>query len=77
MIFKSKSPPLESDNFAMSTMLLFRVIRNYVPTYSRGVPSYSEPDANTLEVRDVFENGAVAATFYVFELAKQWKFIAF
>ena len=48
----------------MSTMMMRRLIRNGAQTYSRGAQSYSKTDANTVEIRVVFENGAVAATLF-------------
>ncbi len=67
----------ENDIFAMSTSKMFREITSGVERNHIAPWAPSENHTNTIGKRDAFENGAVAGTFHVFELSRQWKFIAF
>ena len=58
----------KSDIFAMSKREVYIVITSGVQSYHIAPQDPSENHANTIGKRDVFENGAVAGTFHVFEL---------
>ncbi len=67
----------KGQNSAMSNREVRRVITSGAQSNHIAPKDPSENHANTMGKRCGFRNGAVAGTFHVFELSKQWKFNAF